>query len=277
MGGGYSTHLQAMWVAFAIAAALIAYFGSRTVHALRDREVQLAQAQRIAAKSETLASLSTLAAGAAHELGTPLATIAVAARELENGLAEQRALLADARLIRDALERCRRIVEQMSARAGDTLGEVPESVSLHDVLGELREGIQGPDRARLEVELGAGAPTEVVVPVRGLVQALASLLRNAFDAAPVAGPVRLSVARDGDRLRFDVEDRGAGIPKEVLERVGEPFFTTKPAGRGMGLGVFLASAFADRWHGRLAIRSEPGAGTRAVLSIPLVAAEPRAQ
>ncbi|HLK40921.1 MAG TPA: ATP-binding protein [Polyangiaceae bacterium] len=274
-GSTFSTHLQAMWVAFTVAAALIAYFGSRVAHALRDREVQLAQAQRIAAKSETVASLSTLAAGAAHELGTPLATIAVAARELELGLrrVDQPALTADAKLIREALERCRRIVEQMSGRAGETMGEVPQRVSIEHLIGELRERARILPGDRLDVEVDARAPARVVVPVRGLVQAIASLLRNALDATPSEDAVRLHVLRDRDRLRFDVEDRGAGIPKDVLDRIGEPFFTTKPAGRGMGLGVFLANAFAERWHGRLSIQSEPGRGTRAVLEIPFGTAE----
>jgi two-component system sensor histidine kinase RegB len=77
------------------------------------------------------------------------------------------------------------------------------------------------------------------------------------------------VGLDGDRLRFEVEDRGSGIPADVLERLGEPFFTTKTSGAGMGLGVFLARAFAERWHGRFAIDSKPGHGTRAIIELPL--------
>jgi two-component system, sensor histidine kinase RegB len=270
-GSMFSTHLQAMWMAFTVASALIAYFGSRVAHALREREVQLAQSQRIAAKSETLASLSTLAAGAAHELGTPLATIAVAAKELELGLQriDEPVLTKDAKIIREALERCRTIVEEMSGRSGETMGEVPQRISVDQIISELRERVRLSPGDRLDVTVDPSAPTRVLVPVRGLVQAIASLLRNAFDATSECAPVRLHVAREGDRLQFDVEDHGPGIPQEVLDRIGEPFFTTKRTGRGMGLGVFLANAFAERWNGSLSIRSKLGHGTHAILQIPL--------
>jgi two-component system, sensor histidine kinase RegB len=269
-GSAYSTHLQAMWVAFAVAATLIAYFGSRVAHALRDREVQLADAQRVAARSKTVASLSSLAAGAAHELGTPLATIAVAAHELELALqkVDLPTLTADARLIREALERCRRIVEEMSGRSGETMGEMPRPVSLDRLVEDLRGRVTGWSHAPLDVTMDPAAPGPVTVPVRGLAQALASLLRNAFDASQGAGPVRLDVLRRGGRLRFDVIDEGPGIPRAILDRVGEPFFTTKASGQGMGLGVFLAQAFAERWNGRVWIESEVGTGTRAHLEIP---------
>jgi two-component system sensor histidine kinase RegB len=270
-GSSFSTHLQAMWVAFTVAAALIAYFGSRVAHALREREVQLARAQRIAAKSETLASLSTLAAGAAHELGTPLATIAVAAKELELGLQplDKPALTNDAKVIRDALERCRKIIEEMSGRSGETMGEVPRRVTVEQLVDELRERVRVSQGDRLEVTVDATTPARVAVPTRGLVQALASLLRNALDAAPGDTAASLRISRVGEHLRFDIEDRGPGIPQDVLDRIGEPFFTTKPTGKGMGLGVFLASAFAERWSGSVTVRSELGRGTHATLEIPL--------
>jgi two-component system, sensor histidine kinase RegB len=267
----FSTHLQAMWVAFTIASALIAYFGSRVAHALREREVQLARAQRIASKSELLASLSALAAGAAHELGTPLATIAVAAKELELELRalDKPALTSDVELIRGALERCRKIVEEMSGRSGETMGEVPQEVAVERLVAELRDRVRVSQGDRLEVTIDPSTSATVAVPARGLVQAVASLLRNALDATPDSVPARLRITRVGDRLRFAVEDYGPGIPHEVLDRIGEPFFTTKPTGKGMGLGVFLANTFAERWKGSVTIRSELGRGTHATLEIPL--------
>ena len=106
-------HLQGMWVAFTVAAVLTAYFVVKLSTALERRDAEIAEMRERAARHERLAALTTLAAGAAHELGTPLATIAVAAGELERALralpeAQARALLEDARLIRAELERCRR-------------------------------------------------------------------------------------------------------------------------------------------------------------------------
>ena len=264
----FSAHLQAMWVAFTVTAGLIAYFVARLAQELHERERELERATRVAARAEKLASLSALAAGAAHELGSPLATIAVASKELEHALERQPGLVPladDARLIRGEVDRCQRILHEMSGRSGEPMGEVPETIAVEDLVSEVRERVGA---TSLQVQVGPEVPASVVVPVRGLVQSLESLVRNALDAGGNSGDVRVRVHR-GDRcVRFEVEDRGTGIPADALARVGEPFFTTKAPGKGMGLGVFLATAFAQRWHGRLALASEPGRGTRAVLELP---------
>jgi two-component system sensor histidine kinase RegB len=267
----FGLHLQGMFVAFALAAVLIAHFVTRVSSALREREAQLARAQRAVAASERLASLSTLAAGAAHELGTPLATIAVASTELERAAQSFEgtgALREDARLIRQEVDRCRDIVDQMSARAAGALGEVAERVEVRVLLGELRRRFDEPRAARLEVRVdGVDALT---VPWRGLAQVLASLVKNAFDASEAsARAVALTIGANHGRLRFAVRDEGIGIPESDLPHVGEPFFTTKPPGAGMGLGLFLARSFADRLGGELSLSSEPGVGTTVVLELPI--------
>src|SRR6201999_2562972 len=108
-GEPLDVHLRGMWVAFAVAAAFIVYFITRVTRALGSREAELARAREIAARSEKLASMATLAAGAAHELATPLSTIAVVARELERAT-DPSALTTDAKLIREQVERCRDIL-----------------------------------------------------------------------------------------------------------------------------------------------------------------------
>lgn len=271
-GSAFSVHLQSMWVAFTVTAALIAYFVARVARALREREEQLAEARNVAVRAEKLASLSTLAAGAAHELGTPLGTIAVVSRELE--LALQRApelapMADDARLIRDEVERCRRIVQQMSGRSGEAMGEVPESVALDALLAEIQPALAGAGKLRVDVD--PQVPSTLTLPVRGLAQSLRNLVQNSWDAGD--GEVRLRVRLAGDHVTFEVQDAGSGMGSDVLARVGEPFFTTKPPGKGTGLGVFLARAFAERWHGRLTVRSDAGRGTLAVLELPLAATE----
>jgi two-component system sensor histidine kinase RegB len=92
---------------------------------------------------------------------------------------------------------------------------------------------------------------------------------NARDASSARGPVVLRVDGGAGHVRFEVQDQGHGMVASVLARVGEPFFTTKPAGRGTGLGVFLARSFAERWSGTLTLQSTEGVGTRATLELPL--------
>jgi two-component system, sensor histidine kinase RegB len=269
-GTAFSVHLQGMWVALTIAASLIAYFVTRVAKALRAREAELLRVQQLAARNEKLASLSTLAAGAAHELGTPLGTIAIAAKELERSIrtAPDEAVL-DARLIRDELERCRAIVRRMSANAGQTLGEVAEATTTAAVIEAVRARMGEGAFGNVELQV-RDAP--LVAPVQGLVQVLANLVQNAIHATSPDGE-RIVVLSDvvGDVVRFTVQDRGRGIARADLDRVGEPFFTTKPPGQGMGLGLFLAHAFAERHGGRLVLASEEGKGTRATLELPRAA------
>jgi two-component system sensor histidine kinase RegB len=100
------------------------------------------------------------------------------------------------------------------------------------------------------------------------VQALRGLLDNACDASAVESAVAMRVGHDRGDCRIEVRDSGAGMSHEVLARAGEPFFTTKDPGKGMGLGLFLAHALADRLGGRLELDSMPGRGTVARLMLP---------
>jgi len=111
------------------------------------------------------------------------------------------------------------------------------------------------------------------VPARAIAEALRGVLKNAQDASPAGAAVSLVVRRADHAIDFAVEDRGTGMSRTVLDRVGEPFFTTKPLGHGMGLGLFLARAIVERVGGSLRLDSTLGRGTTAVVRVPLP--EPR--
>ena len=280
MHGGASTmHLQGMWLAYTLAAGFVVHFVSRVASALQAREHELFELQRSTVRHEKLASLSTLAAGAAHELGTPLATIALVAKELEHALEGGSApagLIPDARLIRQEVERCRAILQQMAAQAGEGAGEMLTRVSVHGVEQDLAEAL-GASAAKVDFER-LGALTELVAPKRLLVQVLANLVRNAFDAQAEIGkndPIRVVTHLEPQRAAFEIFDHGAGIAAHSSDRVGEPFFTTKAPGQGLGLGVFLARAFAEKMGGELTHAARPGGGTVARLTVARDVLEPR--
>ena len=267
-GGGFSIHLGGMWVCFAAATLLISISIGRVSDALRLREQEVLFLQDRIARQEKLASLVTLAAGAAHELGSPLATIAVVSKDLEL-VARDAELAADARLIRAEVERCRAILQRMSSRgAAQPGGEAPARVRLSDLLSHVRGEMPEAERTRIRVETAA-APASVRLPPDATRQALAALVRNALDASRDRQEVVLAAGENSGWLEFTVRDSGRGMSAETLRRIAEPFYTTKAAGAGMGLGTYLVRVFAEHLGGGLSFDSEPGLGTKAVLVLPL--------
>ncbi len=262
-------HLQGMWAAFVLAAALTAFFVRRISATIAAQREQIATLRETAAQNARLASLATLAAGAAHELNSPLSTIAVAAHEASlraKQLAEAAApVAADLELILAEVDRCQQILHRLAARA--TEADASEPVTVGALVASIRDRL-GERGGRLEVRAD-DARIELALPPSQMAQSLVALIRNALDASGPADRVVLAIRRDGTAISIVVEDRGAGIPAHVLAKVGEPFFTTKQPGQGMGLGVFLARVFFESRGGALSIESTPGAGTRAHVRLPL--------
>ena len=266
-------HLIGMWIAFVIAAGLITFFTGKISDALRKREQDVLVLQEQVAKNERLASLVTLAAGAAHELGTPLGTIAIVAKELEHyaaTLAGNDAVLADSRLIRSEVERCHKILERMSAQSAEPMGEAPVSIRLRDLLMQVPEQLSASRRGFLKVEV-LDQDLAAVLPVSAMLQSLVALVQNAFDASSGQDAVVISARQSDSFLVITVRDQGQGMPAKVLRRIAEPFFTTKEPGQGMGLGTFLVRTFAESLGGRVLFDSAPGKGTTATLELPLYA------
>jgi two-component system, sensor histidine kinase RegB len=271
----YSWHMRGMWVAFGLAAGFIVYFIQRVLRELRLREEQLATSRERATRGEAVAALAMLSAGAAHELASPLSTIALASSELLRRLPEGSAGAAardDVVLIKSQVERCRAILDQLAAEAGQAQGSSFGDLTWPAIL---ERGLQGFDRKRLKIETPSGVPAPLTGSLTATSQALRNLLSNAFDASGPAGAVRLAVSQTPSELSFSVQDDGPGMTESVLVRATEPFFTTKPRGQGMGLGLFLAQSVAEQMGGRLELLSQTGRGTSAKLVLPVPATNGR--
>jgi two-component system sensor histidine kinase RegB len=269
--GSMLLHMQGMWVAFGVAAAFIVYFVTRVTRDLARREQELAQAQTLASRGERLASLATLAAGAAHELSTPLATIAVVAKELERDLergASGKEKSADARVIRDVVGRCQEILIRMAADAGHSAGEGFSQLTIDELLAAALSGLPGADRVRLVIDPRVRS-SQLWVPRHAITRAVRDVLKNAQQATATGGEVVLRARIDEGRCRIEVSDSGPGMANEVLKRAGEPFFTTKEPGKGMGLGLFVTRAVLSRLDGTLELHSTLGQGTTASITLPL--------
>jgi two-component system, sensor histidine kinase RegB len=266
---GLGPHLQGMWVAFVLAAALTTFFVRKISHAIRQQREQIASLREASARNARLAAITTLAAGAAHELGSPLGTIALAAHDAKLALAgvpNSDSLAEDLQLILLEVERCQEILGRMAARAES--GSDPRPLQLHDLVRNVRAQLGEERGARVEFQLDAHAP-ELQLPLAQTTQSVVALVRNGLDASSRSQKITVEVDQRGSEAHITVEDRGSGIEKPVLPRVGEPFFTTKEPGRGLGLGVFLVRAFVESRGGELILESTPGVGTRARMRIPM--------
>ena len=270
-GPGVSLHLAGMWVGFSLASLLVAVFAGKISELLREREVSLLAMQGELAKKDRLASLVTLAAGAAHELSTPLATIAVVANELERYASQtlqDAAVVADTHAIRIEVDHCRDILQRLSLEGAEPAGEALARTNAGTLLAAVENAVQW--GIALKVDASETARASVLnVPRRAVEQALVALVKNAADASPAGAPVNLSARCSEAVLSFVVRDEGHGMSPEVLRHAGEPFFTTKEPGKGMGLGVFLVRLLAERLGGQLRFESVEGVGTSAILLLPL--------
>lgn len=261
--GGFDAHLQGMWIAFTVTAIGIAGFVSRLANAL---EVERNRADANA----RIMGMTTLAAGAAHELATPLATIKTVVFEIEHELRERGALSHvgdDLALVRSEVERSRRILDRLSSAAGELRGEAPTPMAVRELEACLR-ALRADERARVVWTHGAGADEIIDIPQQALAQALHALIHNALDASPEGAQVHVLAAFQHASLRIDVSDSGTGMDAKTLVQAGDPFFTTKDPGRGMGLGLFLVRALMAHLGGRLDMISTLGQGTTMTLTLP---------
>ncbi|ODS52652.1 MAG: hypothetical protein ABS36_16530 [Acidobacteria bacterium SCN 69-37] len=264
-------HVRGMWLAFAATSLIVAILVGRLASLIARRDRALAELRDRAARDARLAAMSTLAAGAAHELSTPLGTIAVASRELE--IALERAgvdpdVREDARLIRAEVERCRLLLHDMAGRFSEPMGEGIEPTVLPTFLDATLVVLSPAERARVRVD--APIPdVPIAWPPNVIRRAVVNVMRNALQASAPHVPIRIAArVGDNDVVMLMVSDSGAGMSADVLARVGEPFYSTKAQGEGTGLGLFVARSAVEQLGGTLRMTSREGAGTTVTIALP---------
>ncbi len=265
--GSMQLHLEGMWVAMSASALLVAYFVVALQRKLHERESELEEARNRAARYDKLASLTTLAAGAAHELATPLSTIAVTSKELEIALEATPELATEARIIREETKRCRSILQRLSSRSGEQLGEANQRVEILALMTTALGRVSAPNRIEIR------GPEQVLdIPVESITESITALFQNALDASDDA--VEVSWSLNSGFVEIRVKDRGPGVPDDALERLFEPFYSTKDHPNRMGLGLFVARKVAEELGGTLVIKNEEE-GTVATLRIVIPEAATR--
>jgi two-component system sensor histidine kinase RegB len=214
---------------------------------------QLAQAlaatELVLAREQHLSQLDGLAAAAAHELGTPLATIALVAKELDLQSPKDPDMAEDIKLLREQVERCRAILGKLTS-LGEDRSDILDAMKLSHLIEETVAPQRSFDTA-IEVHERGEEPEPVCRRNPGLLYGLANLVDNAVDFA--AGRVVIDASWTADQVRIEIRDDGPGFAPEVLLRVGEPYVTTRGAGQrdrgdgsGLGLGLFIAKTLIER-------------------------------
>ncbi len=249
-------------LAFTISTTSVGAFVVGLASTLRNRTAQLLAARDRTARTDRLRSVGTLAAGAAHELNTPLSTIGLRIRRVRRRH-DDADTTKDLDVVQGQLERCSGVVQQLLVGAGDPSASGIE----RNALGRLvSDGVHmWAKGASVEVNIDIQGETfEVEVPRIAFTQALINLLQNAREAQADlerSDPLDVVVVPEGDFGVVYVRDHGKGLPEGQGVRVGDPFFTTKPT--GTGLGVFVARAVAEGAGGGLSYAARDGGGTEA--------------
>ncbi|MCX7145142.1 MAG: ATP-binding protein [Sulfuritalea sp.] len=259
-------HLAGMWLTFVVSATMIAWFVARMTASIRERDSRLAAAREQALRDERVVALGALAAGAAHELGTPLATIAVVVGELERETFPDAEVRDDLALIREQVTICKGIISGMAARAGALRPEQLQLVDAGAWLQSLRarwHTMRPRAASRLTLEGIAPPPAIAVEPT--LEQAVASLLNNAADASDAEIDIRL--VWDDAVVRVLIRDNGPGFPDDVLRQAGR--IPLSSHGAGAGIGLLLAFSAIERLGGRIFLDNPPGGGGRVSIELPV--------
>ncbi len=267
-------HLAGMWLTFSVSAGIIVWYVVRMTAALRARDQALAEAREARLRNERIVALGNLAAGAAHELGTPLGTMAILAGELARNPGLDADTREDAQLLLEQISHCKGILGSLTLRAGSLRAEGAERLpadawleTIFDHWRTLRPHVP------LQTRLACGDPAPVLVADGTLEQAIHNLINNAADACPTG--IECEAAIQAEHLEIRVLDRGPGMPAKLRAQAG--LASLEGRGEGLGIGLLLAFGAVERCGGRIQFEARPGGGTLALLSLPLAALCPDLQ
>jgi signal transduction histidine kinase len=234
-----------------------------------EQSQELRQTTRRARAAEELAAVGTLVAGLAHEIGTPMGVIQGHAEMLESSVADDQGRWR-LETIREQIDRISEIIQTLLNMARPQplqRGPVDLAEVIRSSLDFMAERLR---RSRIDVS----SELDDLEPIQGdrqkLQQLFLNLFLNAADAMPEGGTLRASLAADGDdTVRLTIADSGTGIPAGDLDRIFEPFYSTKPSGKGSGLGLMVARTIVEEHGGSIEAQSEEGSGTEFIIRIPL--------
>jgi len=217
ISGSFQMHLKGMWAAFVVTTLFIVFFVSKIQKALAEQRIKLQALSEERERNKRLTSMATFAAGAAHELSTPLSTVAVVSCEMIHIMEEQKAgpeLLSDIRLIRKQVADCKEILYQMTAGAGGHMGEEVREFSIQQVVGQILAGIGEGEQGRVRVTIEP-EDLKIIMPFRSLCRTVKGLVKNGLEASTPSQEVSMRWFAAPEYLGVDVRDQGSGVDEDV--------------------------------------------------------------
>jgi two-component system sensor histidine kinase RegB len=258
----------AIWVAIAVGAAFIAIYATRVAEEARQLAGALTATELVLAREQHLSQLDGLAAAAAHELGTPLATLALVVNEMTRLKPPPGAFADDLSLLSQEIGRCRAILGKLASLGEDDAGPLGELT-----IGQLIEEIVAPHRRldiAIEVETNGRPPEPVCRRNPGMLYGLRNIIENAVDFA--SKRLRVSASWSDEQVEIIIADDGPGVAPHILARLGEPYITTRGEdgrdnGGGLGLGLFIAKTLLERSGAATSIVNLAAPASGAVASV----------
>lgn len=260
----FNMHIIGMWLGFVISAVVISYFVVRMAHAVRERDETLSRSREETLRNERIVALGIQAAGAAHEMGTPLSTLAVVIGELERDQAVLPEWRNNLSILDDQVQACKRILGKLLVNAQDI--EVKTRQPLEQFLAAILDEWQ---LLRPTIHYSYQSNGEQPAPLMNLDPALRAALLNLLNNAADASPEKIRIEAHWDAVNFTlkIHDHGKGLTPETAARAGSAFFTTKEEGRGLGL--LLANATVERMGGKVRLFNREGGGATTEVILPL--------
>ncbi len=266
--GQFSQHVLGMLLGFIISAVLVTWFITHLSKELKQRDQAIAEAKQRELRDQQMVSLGTLATGTAHELGTPLASLAIVTGELTEGFSikQNPELFAQQQILREQINRCKNILSVLSDHAGQSRADSGGLVSINEFIEDVIElWQQGRERTQLNKDIEYYSGSGHFVSDRILKQAIINLLNNASDASP--DEITMNVKVKEDILLITIKDNGTGMTDEQILQAGDVAFSTKPD--GMGIGLFLALTTLRRIGASVNFERHRE-GTQVMISLPII-------
>ena len=271
----FSLHMFGMWFGFVFSAGLVAFFVVELAKTLRDQERSLAEARENALRDERVVALGTLAASAAHDMGTPLGTIAIVAHELEQEYPSHRYpdLYEKTLIMQQQINRCKEALSVMSASAGEMRAESGGVILLTDYIDNvIKQWRTHKPGAKLNFFIDPNVQSEAkIIAERTLTHSLINILNNAAEASPAEQGIEFHASWDLDTITIKIRDFGPGFPPEIAECAGKQPVVSKK--RGMGVGLFLTYSTINRLGGKINLYNSDTGGACVEITLPLLNTE----